>query len=160
MCFNNRGIHRIAEEPIECYKVMRVYSTAYYYRDIVPTELLAVRDTFILNSLLFPNKEPYNIGDVIVASVKKPLNELDGRRHLNAEVVHSYGTENIKRFLDSYFGVGYVTTTETVTDVGCLRMGKAVVRCEIPKGTAYWYDDLCDEYASLEVVIKEIIRMR
>ena len=133
MCLHKKigDFHKIAEEPITCYKLM-----AY---DVCATDDVRV------NSYVYPVAEWYHIGDKITASKGTNLINVltcDELTHLNGEVVHSFKNVNHIDFMpDERSG-------DTV-----------IVKCEIPKGEYYWEGTDGDGnpcYGSLSLEIKEV----
>ena len=152
MCFYRTSEHRIADEPIVCYKIMAYYDHAYLLKQLAPTLYEGV-DTRVLNSLNYPSTKPYQVGDEITASRDITPYYIDTLDELNGEVVHSYCNE------DCFIGcltLGRLYTPQP-GEFGNYPWRQAIVRCEIPKGTPYWYNPEKCEYASKKLIIKEII---
>jgi hypothetical protein len=133
MCLHKKigDFHKIAEEPITCYKLMR-YDTA-------------STDEVRVNSSVYPANDWYRIGDKITArGCKCPSNieKCDLHIHLNGEVVHSFKDVKHIEFMPD----------DHVYDM-------VVVKCEIPKGEYYWEGTDGDGnpcYGSLSLEIKEV----
>jgi len=133
MCLHKKigDFHKIAEEPITCYKLM-MYDTA-------------STDEIRVNSSVYPANDWYRIGDKITAREGKWLSNIekcDLHIHLNGEVVHSFKDVKHIDFLPD----------EHIYDM-------VVVKCEIPKGEYYWEGTDGDGnpcYGSLSLEIKEV----
>lgn len=133
MCLHKKigDYHKIAEEPITCYKLM--------WYDTSSTDEVRV------NSSVYPANDWYRIGDKITARDGKCLGNIekyDVHIHLNGEVVHSF--KNVKHI--------YFMPDDHLYDM-------VVVKCEIPKGEYYWEGTDGDGnpcYGSLSLEIKEV----
>jgi hypothetical protein len=133
MCLHKKigDFHKIAEEPITCYKIM--------WYDTTSTDEVRV------NSSFYPANDWYRIGDKITARGGKWLSNIekcDLHIHLNGEVVHSFKHVKHIDFMPD----------EHVYDL-------VVVKCEIPKGEYYWEGTDGDGnpcYGSLSLEIKEV----
>lgn len=121
MCFHNfEKKYYVADKPITCFKLMdRVGET--------PNGVL-------VNSVVYPRRMPYHVGDTISASSPSTPEAVNKLRNFNGEVVHSFSRDDISL----YDEIAYLV----------------LVRCEIPQGETYWKDG--DQYASFSLVIKEV----
>ena len=133
MCLHKKigDYHKIAEEPITCYKLM--------WYDTSSTDEVRV------NSSVYPANDWYRIGDKITARYGKCLNNIekyDKHTHLYGEVVHSF--KDVKHI-------------DFMPDDHLYDM--VVVKCEIPNGEYYWEGTDGDGipcYGSLSLEIKEV----
>jgi len=139
MCLYKKGDFKIANEPIECYKIMK-YVDGFDKNRII---------SLYHNSLYIDKRIGYVAGDYIKANKKlskfkrvnrKKINNLD---ELNGEVVHSYIEPPMTPNWDNV----------------------VFVRCEIPMNEVFWVGNQSffdrskiEEYGSLSLQIKEIIR--
>lgn len=137
MClFNNGKDHKIAEDDITCYKVMRY--------DIRIGKL---------RSIHYPGPT-YVLGDEIVPEVDIEVSELDGQYKLEKGVVYSFQG---RKYSEDMFGDYVEDFRVEKNELICL------VKCIIPKGTPYWIDltwieIFGGEIASKKVIIKDIIK--
>ena len=139
MCLYKKGDFKIANEPIECYKVMK-YAEGNDKNRII---------SLYHNSLYIDTRSGYVAGDYIKAGKKlsrfKHVNrkKINNLTELNGEVVHSY----IKPPMAPNWG------------------NVVFVRCEIPMNEVFWVGNQSffdrneiEEYGSLSLQIKEIIK--
>lgn len=146
MCFvGNLSELKIAQEPIECIKIM---------------EMVVIDGKYRLNSQIYPSDDGYDIGDEIVASnltddeFANAVNRLK-REHggdnvpvgLSGEVVHAYVCNG--NVPDTWVAKG-------LTDVITMNPYYISVVCVIPKGTVYITND-SREIVSRKVVIKGVL---
>ena len=132
MCFNvvEKGIQ--AERDIECWKVMTVYSDGK------------------VNSCNFPVKIGYFVGETILGTgavnghPRRHAQSLSHCKVLTSQVVHSFDSKRVAEKMLLWYHLYNLVDTK-------------VVKCIIPKGTWYWYNEHDHEYASFALKVKEII---
>jgi hypothetical protein len=146
MCFyGNLSELKIAQEPIDCIKIMELYVIDGKYR---------------LNSQIYPSKDGYDIGDEITAhdladdefanlinGISVEYSGNDAPVALNGEVVHSYACNG--SIPDKWIAKG-------LTGFITLNPYYISVVCEIPKGTVY-ITNKSREIASRKVIIKGVL---
>ena len=128
MCFtkSTQNTHKKSDVDVDCYKLMYL---GFY--------------TGKLKSVFYP-EEAYSAGDNMIPSVKISDEIIDMSSEVNGGVIHSYKSLVIARDARR----GYMTM---------FQMGNiTIVRCTIPAGTSYWYNNK-GECISKELVIKEIL---
>lgn len=130
MCFRRLEKHKVASEPITCYKVMNVY--------------LNDDSDFELESLIYPCGKRYRIGDVMRPLQPIRVEAIDEMAFVFAGVIHSFGLKALKR------------RDKRGNIIGI----RVCVECEIPKGEVYWHEKNSDTYISKSLVIKSIKRGR
>lgn len=144
MCFVNKNhTYSVASEPITCYKIMKMYVSKYGKRGNP------------LNSCHYPRETHYHVGDTIEAAWNYDVNFINSMDRLKGEVVHAYDYDAMIPYnteLSLEQGIAASTCNGIYYHVA--------VRCEIPKGTAYWYNRDNGEYACKSLVIKEILDWR
>lgn len=133
MCFYkdfvNYGLfHKVANEDIECYKVMTISKIG--------------NDGVVwVKSLNYPKEEMRSCGSVMVPDIERNLDWLDaGTLVIESGVIHSY-TCFPKIVVANGFYVGQSVT----------------VKCRIPKGTPYWVNHRDRAYASTKLILDGIV---
>lgn len=145
MCFYGKLSElKIAQEPIDCIKVM---------------ELLFINGEYRLNSQIYPSKDGYDIGDEIAANhlTDEEFDNIINRTsryvgsgapvELNGEVVHSYNCGG--RIPDKW-------VVKSLTDFIPSNPYYVSVVCVIPKGTVYITNE-SREIASRKLIIKGVL---
>ena len=142
MCFDKYSKlfkHSVADHDIECYKIM------YCNKSDVDTTI---------RPLIFHRELKYEVGDTMYPFIDIDISELDELGVVDGGVIHSYGLERAE--VEYYHACKTMILSPAFLRplVECKYI--KLVKCVIPKGTAYWCNFKC-EYISKELVIKEII---
>lgn len=142
MCFDKQSKlfkHSVADHDIECYKIMYCNKS-----DGVTT----------IRSLIFHRELKYEVGNTMYPFIDIDISELDELGVVDGGVIHSY---ELERAEEEYHHVCKDMAHPNIflrplSQDGYIKL----VKCVIPKGTAYWCN-FKEEYISKELVIKEII---
>jgi len=143
MCFDKQSKlfkHSVSDNYIECYKIMYCNKSD--------------GDTTI-RPLIFHRELKYEVGDTMYPFIDLDISELDKLGVVDGGVIHSYELERAES--EYYHVCKNVTHYHTFMRRWSQDNYIKLVKCVIPKGTAYWCN-FKGEYISKKLVLKEIIR--